>query len=97
MSSKSSGPAELLHQGAEEEGHVALVERQQHLFLAREVEVHRALGEAGGGGDFRDARHAPGVAQEEPLGGVEDLVAARLLVLGADGTLFQHSEMTVGQ
>jgi hypothetical protein len=74
------------HEVGEEMRDLALVQREQHLFLAREVEVDGALGEPGGGGDLGDRRHALGMLHEEPLGGVEDGLAPLFLLVAADGT-----------
>jgi hypothetical protein len=86
------GPAALQqrHEALEVVLRLALVDREQHLLLAREVEVDRALGEAGGVGHLRDARHAVGPLDELGLGRVEDRAAARFLVLVADGPLLDR-------
>jgi hypothetical protein len=65
---------------------MALVEREQHLFLAREVEIDRALGHARLVRDFRHARHAVRVLEVQGLHRVEDVLAALGLVLGGDGS-----------
>jgi hypothetical protein len=82
----------LFHELREEGGDVALVQGEQHLFLAREVEVDRALGEPGGSGDLGHVRHPLGMLEQHLLGGIEDRLAADFLLLGADrAMLFQHA------
>ena len=71
-------------QRAEEVRDVALVQREQQLFLAREIEVDGALGEARLVGDFGDVRDALRRAAQQPLGGIEDRVLPLLLVFGRD-------------
>jgi hypothetical protein len=63
------------------------VQREEHLLLAGEVEVDRALGEPRGLRDLGHARHAVGVLEEKGLGGVEEGVAPLLLVALGDGAL----------
>ena len=62
-----------------------LVHREQELFLAREIQVDRALGEPRLVGDLGDARDALGRACKDPLCGVENRVAALAFVLGLHG------------
>ena len=74
-------------QDIEEAGAVALVQREQQLFLAGKIKVDRALGEPGKIGDFGDVREAIRKADEKPLGRVENRVAPLFLVLGLNGPL----------
>ena len=55
--------------------HAALEQRDQQVVLALEVEVDRAVGDAGFLRDVGDLRGEEAVAREDPLGGVEDALA----------------------
>ena len=68
----------------------ALVDREQQFFLAREIQVDRALGEPGLVGDLGDVRNAFGRTREQPLRRVEDGVVPFLLSFGLDGALSNH-------
>ena len=65
----------------EERRRVALVEGEEHLLLAREVEVDRAFGDAGGLRHLGNARHAVGLLEVKGFGRIEDGVASLRLVL----------------
>jgi hypothetical protein len=62
---------------------VALEQLDQHLFLAREIEVERAFRDARGFGELVHAGERLRAAAEQALGGVEDLAPALELVFGA--------------
>jgi len=83
----------ILSELGEKALHMALVEREEHLFLAREVEVHRALGHARLVGDFRDARHAVRVLQVQGLYRVQDFLAALRAALRQDPDVILIGEM----
>ena len=79
---------------AEEAVDVALVDGEQELFLAREVEIDGALGEAGFVGDLGDVGDPVGRAQQQPRSGIENRVMPFLLVFGLDGALADDHEST---
>ena len=77
-------PRKQRDQRAEEVVDVAFVEREQELVLAREVEIHRALGKTGLVGDFGHVRDAHRRTHEKAFGCVEDRVVPLVLVFGMD-------------
>jgi hypothetical protein len=86
------GPRPLDQRGesGEETVHVALVQREQQLFLAREVEVDGALGEPGRVGHVGDTRHAVGRPRQQGQRRVEQRVVSLLLVFGVNRALPDH-------
>jgi hypothetical protein len=94
-----AGLAQLLAELGEEALHVQLMQGKEHLLLAREVQVDRALGHTRPVGDLGHARHAVGVLEVKGLDRIEDLLAALGLVLGGDGVGlgFGAHGMTPGQ
>jgi len=69
---------------------VAFVKSEEQLFLAREIQVDRALGEAGLVGNLGHVRDAIGRAQEQPLRRIQDRVVTLVLVAEVDGTLSNY-------
>ena len=67
---------------------VAVVDGEQKLFLAGEVKIDGALGNAGLGGHFVNAGNPLRVGQEEPLGRIKDVVPAFFLVFSMYGAGF---------
>src|SRR5882672_11355328 len=70
--------------------HPVLEQRDQQVVLALEVEVDRAIGDAGLSGDVRDPRGEEPVAREDPLRGDQDplaLVAAAIAAVSALGSI----------
>ena len=57
--------------------HGAVDHRDEQVFLAGEVAVHRGAGDADGGADLVDARLGEPAFAEQPRGRVEDLLGAR--------------------
>ena len=77
-------PREQRDQRPKEFVDVTFMEREQELILAREVEIHRALGKTGLVGDFGHVRDAHRRAHEKAFGCVEDRVVPLVLVFGVD-------------
>ena len=69
---------------------IALVQREEQLFLAREVQINRAFGESCLIGELGHVGAALGRAQQQPLGGVENSVVTLLLVLCLNSALANY-------